>query len=203
MKINFLFKKLLYFPYYLFCEILTWVEYFISTLPGLVGKILRIVWYSVKMCKLFRLNVSTGCFFSNIHNMQFGQNIGIARNCSFYSENGRIEIGDNTAFNENCHINSSGGGLIKIGKKCMIGPNVVMRTASHNFSNKNIFIQDQSHSFKNIIISENCWIAANVTILGGVTIGTGSVIGAGAVVTKSIPEFSVAVGVPAKVIKKR
>lgn len=203
MKINFFFKKLLHFPYYLFCEIVIWIEYLISLLPGLLGKILRVIWYSFKTCKLFRLRVSTGCHFFKIHNMQFGKNIGISRNCSFYSENGRIEIDDNTAFNENCHINSSGGGLIKIGKKCMIGPNVVIRTASHNFSNKNIFIQDQSHSFKNIIISEDCWIAANVTILGGVIIGKGSVIGAGAVVTKSIPEFSVAVGVPARVIKIR
>ena len=203
MKINLLFKKLIYLPYYLFFEIITWIEYFISLLPGSVGLISRIIWYSIKTSKLLRLRVSTGCVFHKIRNIQFGQNIGISRNCSFYSENGRIEIDDNTAFNESCHINSSVGGLIKIGKKCMIGPNVVMRTASHGFSNKNNFIQDQSHSIKNIIIHENCWIAANVTILGGVTIGKGSIIGAGAVVTKNIPEFSIAVGVPAKVIKKR
>ena len=50
-------------------------------------------------------------------------------------------------------------------------------------------------------IEDNCWIAANVTILGGVKISSGSVVGAGAVVTKDIPANSVAIGVPAKVVK--
>ena len=133
--------------------------------------------------------------------MIFGNGIGISKNCSFFAEGGRIIIDDNSAFNEGCHINASNGGVIKIGKKCPIGPNVVMRTSSHNFNNKNLYIQDQGHTFGDITISDNCWIAANVTILGGVEIGKGSVIGAGAVVTKNIPEYSIAVGVPAKVIK--
>ena len=47
------------------------------------------------------------------------------------------------------------------------------------------------------------WIGTNVTILDGVTIHRGSVVGGGAVVTKDIPAYSVAVGVPAKVIKRR
>jgi len=76
-----------------------------------------------------------------------------------------------------------------------------MRTSSHNFNNKNLYIQDQGHTSSDITISDNCWIAANVTILGGVEIGKGSVIGAGAVVTKNIPEYSIAAGAPAKVIK--
>ena len=76
-----------------------------------------------------------------------------------------------------------------------------MRTSSHNFNNKEIYIQDQGHTSGNITIEDNCWIAANVTILNNVRIGNGSVIGAGAVVTKNIPKNSIAVGVPAKVIK--
>nr|WP_143033346.1 DapH/DapD/GlmU-related protein [Prevotellamassilia timonensis] len=54
-----------------------------------------------------------------------------------------------------------------------------------------------------VIIEDDCWIGFNVIILPGVTIGKGSIIGAGAVVTKSIPPYSVAGGVPAKVIKSR
>jgi len=48
-----------------------------------------------------------------------------------------------------------------------------------------------------------CWLGHGVTVLDGVTIGKGSVIGAGAVVTKDIPPYSVALGVPAKVVKSR
>ena len=54
-----------------------------------------------------------------------------------------------------------------------------------------------------IKIMNDVWIGTGVRILDGVTIGRGSVIGAGSVVTKSIPDYSVAVGAPAKVIKKR
>lgn len=54
-----------------------------------------------------------------------------------------------------------------------------------------------------VVLEGENWIGANVTILGKVTIGRGSVIGAGAVVTGDIPPYSVAVGVPAKVVRKR
>ena len=53
------------------------------------------------------------------------------------------------------------------------------------------------------MIEDDCWLGHGVTVLDGVTIGKGSVIGAGAVVTKNIPPYSVALGVPAKVVKSR
>ena len=52
------------------------------------------------------------------------------------------------------------------------------------------------------MIGDNCWIGENVIVLPGVHIGDGSIIGAGAVVTHDIPNYSLAVGNPAKVIKK-
>lgn len=55
---------------------------------------------------------------------------------------------------------------------------------------------------KPVTIGRNCWIGARVIILPGVTIGNFSIIGAGSVVTKDIPEYSIAVGNPAHVIKK-
>ena len=172
-------------------------------MSGKIGKFIRIIWFSFRLLKVFKVKVETGCQFVKINNMTFAKRIGISKNCSFYAEGGRIQIDDNSKFNEGCHINASNGGLIKIGRKCLIGPNVVMRTASHNFGDRESYIQDQSHSYGDIIIFDDCWIAANVTILGGVTIGRGSIIGAGAVVTKDVPEFSIAVGVPAKIIKRR
>ena len=53
-----------------------------------------------------------------------------------------------------------------------------------------------------VTIGDDCWIGGNVTIMPGVNIGKGCTIGAGSVVTKDIPEFSVAIGSPAKVVKK-
>ena len=54
-----------------------------------------------------------------------------------------------------------------------------------------------------MIIGDDCWIGRRVMIMPGVKIGEGCVIGAGAVVTKDIPPYSVAAGVPAKVVKTR
>jgi len=58
-------------------------------------------------------------------------------------------------------------------------------------------------SDQRVIIESGCWIGANVTIIGNVRIGKGSIIGAGSVVVKDIPEFSVAAGNPARVIRSR
>jgi len=85
----------------------------------------------------------------------------------------------------------------------MIGPNVVMRTANHNFLRTDIPMQVQGHLFGDINIEDDVWIGANVTILGGVNIGRGSIIGAGAVVTKNVPSMAIAAGVPARLIKWR
>ena len=64
-------------------------------------------------------------------------------------------------------------------------------------------IKREEEKHQKIIIGNDVWIGAKTIVMGGVTIGNGCVIGAGSIVTKDIPPYSVAVGVPAKVIKKR
>lgn len=54
-----------------------------------------------------------------------------------------------------------------------------------------------------VVIGSGCWIGANVTIIGGVIIGKGCIVGAGSVVNKNVADFSIVVGVPAKVINSR
>jgi len=70
--------------------------------------------------------------------------------------------------------------------------------SGHSWTKKNHFSE-----FKRITIGNDVWIGSNVIILGGVNIGDGVVIGAGSVVTKDLPPYSIAVGVPAKVLKYR
>ena len=94
-------------------------------------------------------------------------------------------------------------GLIKIGNNVRIAPNVMIISANHVFDNTDIPICEQGMDVKPITIEDDVWVAGRVNIMAGVTIGKGSVIGAGSVVTKDIPPYSVAVGVPAKVIKTR
>jgi maltose O-acetyltransferase len=86
----------------------------------------------------------------------------------------------------------------------MMGPEVLIYTQNHSFSRVDITMDQQGFSEeKKVIIDDDVWIGARVIILPGVKIGRGSVIGAGSVVSKSIPEYSVAVGNPCKVVKLR
>lgn len=106
---------------------------------------------------------------------------------------GRLEIGDGTFINDSCRIGSKE--LVRIGKNCLIGDDVSI----HDFDGHKI---NGSEGIKPVIIEDNVWIGENVTILKGVRIGKGSVIGAGSLVCKDIPDGSLAVGSPAKVIKE-
>jgi acetyltransferase-like isoleucine patch superfamily enzyme len=113
---------------------------------------------------------------------------------------GGIEIGEKTLI---CRYVCIGGpGPIKVGRDCMIANNSSIHANNHNFGDISRPITQQGLTCKGITIEDNCWLGAGVRVLDGVTIGKGSVIGAGAVVTRSIPPYSVAVGVPAKVVRQ-
>lgn len=91
------------------------------------------------------------------------------------------------------------GGGVYIGKKTLIAPNVNIFTAGHPLDADE---RDKWEYCKPVHIGERCWIGGGVTICPGVTIGDRCVIGAGAVVVKDIPADSLAVGNPARVIRK-
>jgi acetyltransferase-like isoleucine patch superfamily enzyme len=112
-----------------------------------------------------------------------------------------LKVGKNSAWNWGCWINAMGG--IEIGSNVIIGPYCVIHSANHKFNDINQPILFQGYERLSVKIKDDCWLGANVIVLPGVTIGKGCVIGAGSVVTKDIPEYSVAVGNPAKVIRSR
>lgn len=109
-----------------------------------------------------------------------------------------LEIGDNVGIGNRCEIVCHQ--LIKIGNGTMLAPNVLMFDHNHTFDLRT-GVNQRQYENGSIQIGRNCWIGANVTILKDVTIGDNCVIGAGSVVVKSIPNNSVAVGNPARVIK--
>ncbi|GAM41619.1 hypothetical protein TCE0_042f14872 [Talaromyces pinophilus] len=108
-----------------------------------------------------------------------------------------ITIGDSFYANVNLRIMDSG--LVTIGNKVLIGPNVTIVTELHE---KEIMSRRSGKVFaKPVTIEDDCWIGVGTTILPGVTIGRGSVIGAGSIVTRDIPSASVAWGNPARVVE--
>ena len=115
--------------------------------------------------------------------------------------NGNIELGDFVSINSFCVL--YGHGELIIGNNVRIAAGTIIAPVNHVFSDPNKPIRQQGIITKGIIIKDDVWIGANSTILDGVTIGRGSVIGAGSVVTTTIEPYSIAVGVPCKVVKKR
>lgn len=111
---------------------------------------------------------------------------------------GEVFIGDKTIIGMGCVII----GPIRIGNNVMLAQNIVISGLNHGYEDVNISPAFQKVSCKQIIIEDDVWIGANSVITAGVTLGKHSVIGAGSVVTKDIPAFSIAVGNPAKVIKR-
>ena len=91
------------------------------------------------------------------------------------------------------------GGTITIGKKTLIAPGVHIYTARHPLE---LAERLEWEDVRPVVIGEHCWIGGHATVLPGVTIGDRSVIGAGAVVTKNVPPDCLAVGNPAKVVKR-
>lgn len=85
----------------------------------------------------------------------------------------------------------------------LIASNVLITSETHGMDpTSEIPYMDQQLSVKSVHIKQGCWIGEKVCIMPGVTIGEKSIIGAGSIVTKSIPDYCIAVGNPAKVIKK-
>lgn len=92
---------------------------------------------------------------------------------------------------------------IQIKKNAILSPFCFICDYNHSYTNpQRPVIKQPIGKIRPVIIKEGSWLGTRVTVCPGVTIGKNSVIGAGSVVTKDIPDYSVAVGVPAKVVKK-
>lgn len=110
-----------------------------------------------------------------------------------------IRLGKRTFLGEGSVMRGQGG--IVVGDHVLFGPRTQVLAVDHVFVDPEKPIMDQGITAQGIVIEDNCWIGAGAIVLDGVTIGRGSCIGAGAVVTKSVPPHSLAVGVPARVIR--
>jgi carbonic anhydrase/acetyltransferase-like protein (isoleucine patch superfamily) len=116
------------------------------------------------------------------------------------TSDGAITIGKRVFIAQNCIVDGSN---IDIGDDCILAPYAHIIAGNHRFDDAGTTINQQGHVSAPVRIGRDCWIGSRAIVLRGVVIGDGSVIGAGAVVTKNIPPYSIAVGVPAKVIGSR
>ena len=114
-----------------------------------------------------------------------------------------ITIGNNCYIGFHFTALATDNGKITIGDNVLFASNVLVTCENHGINpESDLPYMEQELSSKNVSIGEGCWIGEKCCILPGVSIGKKSIIGAGAVVTKSIGDYSIAVGNPARVIKQ-
>jgi acetyltransferase-like isoleucine patch superfamily enzyme len=111
-----------------------------------------------------------------------------------------LTVGPHTFIGRGCEIDVSTA--VVIGEHTLLAPGVFITDHTHNRS-RAMRLDEQGVRDAPVTIGNDAWIGAHAVIMAGVTIGDGAVVGAGAVVTKDVPPYAIAAGVPARVIGER
>jgi acetyltransferase-like isoleucine patch superfamily enzyme len=170
--------------------------------------------YSKIRSFLINRNIRIIRFPSDIRNsrfIEFGVGLTTGRGCrleAYPLKNSKVmHFGIDVQINDYVHITAIEN--VKIGNSVLIASKVYISDCSHGSYSGDLFDSEPSSIpierplfSKPVCIEDNVWIGEFVSILPGVTIGEGSIIGANSVVSKSIPSNVIAVGSPAKPIKK-
>ena len=161
--------------------------------------------YGSALAKLGRGSVIFNSFrLDGEQNIAIGDKVLIQRNAWLYcvginNEKATLSIGNGCTFGYNNHITSVRE--VIIGNSVLTANNVYISDNLHDYEDVNRPVIDQPVKFKGpVSIGDGCWIGENVCVIGA-KIGRNCVIGANAVVNSDIPDYSVAVGIPARVIK--
>jgi acetyltransferase-like isoleucine patch superfamily enzyme len=132
----------------------------------------------------------------------FDDNVLINRNCMILAKTGPIHLGKRTSFGANSVIVSMSG--VKVGEAVLTAGNCYISAGLYKFDDLEAPVMDQTvYSKGPVVIGKNSWFGTGVIILDGVTIGEGVVVGAASMVNKDLPDFVIAVGIPAKVVRER
>ncbi|MGB7440838.1 MAG: DapH/DapD/GlmU-related protein [Coleofasciculaceae cyanobacterium] len=197
----------------------------VGWVPLLVGKQLRKLVYSSIFGRIgSQVTIDPGVEFKQVGGIELSDRVWLESyvriKCGGYSS--KIRLGERVHFERGVDLRSHrhgdieigadtyvgpytclSGEKIQIGKYCLIASHCSIYANNHNFSDPTREIKQQENTYEGIVIEDGCWLGTGARVLDGVTIGRGSVIGAGAVVTKDIPPYSIAVGVPARVVSQR
>ena len=166
-----------------------------------------------------RIDLSLACRSS----LSIGDRVFIPRTIEVMGyDDGRIVVGDDVCMDTGARLHVANEATLRIGDRVgvgpynflnafddltigddtMLAPMISINCADHGVS-RGCPMREQRGTYAPVIIGADCWLGAGVVVLKGVTIGNGTMIGAGAVVTDDVPEYTIAAGVPAKVIRER
>ena len=138
---------------------------------------------------------------SNNRGITLGQGVFLGRGTILSCKDGDIELGDHVNIGFNSEIFS--GSSVKVGRHGLFAAYTYLVGGGHAFDQAGVPVVEQERVSKGITLGENVWLGAGAKVMDGVTIGRDVVVGAGAVVTADLPDGSVAVGIPARVVRTR
>lgn len=197
-----------------------------SRLPGLIGLWLRAKLYPCLLGKCGRGVVfGTNVVLRHPHKIEIGANtiiddnclldakgwdnagirigagVYLGRNSILSCKNGDIVLGDRVNIGFNCEVFS--GSRVVLGADTLVAAYCYLIGGDHAPQDVNASVTEQPSRSRGIEIGPQCWFGAGVKVLDGITVGNNAIIGAGAVLTRSIPAYAVALGVPARVVRDR
>ena len=117
-----------------------------------------------------------------------------------YSEQISIQIGSGSFIGSGCEFNALS--RIEIGQSCLIASGCRLIDHDHG-TERGSPMKDQPERSADIHLGDDVWLGVNCVVLKGVSIGTGAIVAAGAVVTRDVPPFAIAAGIPARVLRLR
>jgi len=152
---------------------------------------------------IYILNIYKSFYFRSLNLKKEGRNCTYKAFSSKFICPQNMSLGDDVQLGPNTEIDATGE--VSIGSGVIFAPGVIVYSRTHNFSSDDLDALpfDNKIILSKVVIKDFVWVGRNVIILPGVTIGKAAVIGAGAVVSKDVPDYAIAVGNPARVVKYR
>ena len=158
------------------------------------------------------LRLSKGIFIDDrvlIYQDKEGGAVELAGNVLIYRDTiiqtgagGSVSIGTSSSIQPRCQL-SAYKASIQIGRDVQIAPQCSFYSYDHSYELGEVILKQPLKTKGGIVIEDDAWIGVGVIILDGVKVGKGAVVGAGSVVNKDIPNYAIAVGNPARVVKMR
>jgi acetyltransferase-like isoleucine patch superfamily enzyme len=133
--------------------------------------------------------------------IRLGHGVFLGRGTILSCKDGDIELGDHV--NIGFHSEVFSGSRVTVGAYGLFAAYTYLVGGGHEFDRPDVPVIEQGRSSRGIVLGENVWLGTGAKVLDGVRVGRDVVVGAGAVVTEDLPDGVVAVGVPARAVRRR
>ena len=133
--------------------------------------------------------------------IRIGSGVFIGRNTILSCKNGDIVLGDRVNVGFNCEIFSAN--RVEVGASTLVAAYAYLIGGDHDFAQSDVPVLEQGRSARGIKVGTDAWLGAGVKVLDGTRVGAHAIVGTGAVVNQDVPDYAIAVGVPARVVRDR